>query len=125
MMKNIEKTRDTIDSLVDATADVATGVADFAENVAEKTADNFVGKAHEAGSFVRDKVGTTARGVHQQIDDAAEAIDGRYARARAQLSRAASATTSFASSNPGTALILAASVGFIFGFMTHRQHSPA
>lgn len=125
MIKNIEKTRDTIDSLVDATAEAATGVADLAEKAVEKTADSFVDRAHEAGSYVRDKVGTTARGVHQHLDDAAEAIDGRYARTRAQLSRAASTATSYASSNPRTALLLATSVGFVLGFMTHRQQSLA
>lgn len=117
MIRNIEKTRDTIDSLVDATAEAATGVADLAEKVVENTADSVVDRAHEAGSYVREKVGTTARGVQQQLDDAAEAIDGRCAKARDQLSR----VTSYATSNPRTALFLAASFGFLLGFVTHRQ----
>jgi ElaB/YqjD/DUF883 family membrane-anchored ribosome-binding protein len=125
MITNIERTRANIGALIDKTADAATGVADRAEKVTEKAADDVVDRAHEAGSFVREKVGTTARDLHQHLDDAAEAIDGRYAKARTELSQAASTATSWAASNPRSALFLAASVGFVLGFIAHRRRSLA
>jgi ElaB/YqjD/DUF883 family membrane-anchored ribosome-binding protein len=125
MNKNIEETRDSIDALVGKTADVAGGAADRAEKVVERAAEDVVGRAHEAGNYVRDKVESTARDVQQHVNDAAEAIDGRYTKARDQVSRVASAATTYTTSNPRTALLLALSVGFIIGFLTHRRQALA
>jgi ElaB/YqjD/DUF883 family membrane-anchored ribosome-binding protein len=125
MIKNIDRTKDGMDSLIDRTRDAVVGVADRAESGVESAAERVVERAHEAGEYVRDGAETASRGAHQRLEGAAKAIDRGYTRARGDLSRAATVATDYVTENPGKALLLAASAGFVLGMLVRRQRLSA
>jgi ElaB/YqjD/DUF883 family membrane-anchored ribosome-binding protein len=121
MIKNIERTRDGMDSLIDKTRDAVVGAADRAERGVETTAERAVETAHVAGKSVRDGAEKAARGAHQRVQGTAEAVDRGYTRVRGDLTRVSVATTEYVTENPGKALLLAASAGFLFGMLVRRR----
>jgi ElaB/YqjD/DUF883 family membrane-anchored ribosome-binding protein len=125
MLRNIERTKDGMDSLIDRTRDAVVSVADRAEHGIEATAERVVEQAHLAGETVRGRAAAASLGAHQRVDGVAQAIDRGYVRARGDLSRAAAATTEFVTENPGKALLLAAAAGFLVGTVVHRQRARA
>ena len=124
MIKNIERTKDGMDSLIDRTRDAVVEVADRAESGVESAAEHVVERAHEAGEYVRDGAKTASRGAHRRLKGATKAIDHGYTRARGDLSRAATAATDYVTENPGKALLLATSTGFVLGMLV-RRHRPS
>jgi ElaB/YqjD/DUF883 family membrane-anchored ribosome-binding protein len=121
MTKNVERTKDNMDSLVDRTRDAVVGVADRAERGVESAAKVVTERAHAAGDFVRDGAKTASRGAHQRLEGAAKAIDRGYVRARSDLSRATTTATDYFTENPGKALLLAASAGFALGLFVRPR----
>ena len=121
MIKNIEQTRDNIDSLVDSTLGAADAIADRAERRVENAAERVVERAHTAGEILRDKFATTARNLHQRLDDTATSIDRGYVKARTDLSRVTGAANGYVVENSRSAVMLAALGGFVFGFLAHRR----
>ncbi len=90
----------------------AVGVASGAQIAAEK--------AHVAGEYLREGADNTARGAHQKLQGAADAIDRGYARVRSDVSRAADAASDYVAANTGKAVLMAASAGFLIGFLATR-----
>ena len=125
MLKNIERTKDGVDSLIDRTRDAVVGVADRAERGVEAAADRAAARAHTAGDYIRDGAETASRGAHQRVESAAQAIDQGYVRARGDLSRAATTVSDYVAENPGKALLLAGSAGFVVGLLARRQRPSA
>jgi ElaB/YqjD/DUF883 family membrane-anchored ribosome-binding protein len=125
MIKNIERTKDGMDSLIDRTRDAVVGATERAERGVETVAQRAVEAAHGAGESVREGAETASRGAHRRVENAAQAIDRGYSRARSDLSRAATATSAYVTENPGKALLLAASAGFVFGLLLRRRRLSA
>ncbi len=124
MIKNIEKTKDGMSSLIDGTRDAVVGVAARAERGVESAAQRAVEGAHVAGEFVRGRAETASRGAHRGLDGAADAVDRGYSRAQSDLTRAAAGATDYVTQNPGRSLLLAASTGFVLGtFVRWRRGS--
>ncbi len=125
MIKNIERAKDSVDSMIDHTRDVAVAVADRAEHGVESAAGRAVGGAQVAADYVRDGVETASRGAHQHLERTAKAVDRGYREARRQGSRAATAATDYVTHNPGRALVLVASAGFVLGMLMRRRRVAA
>jgi ElaB/YqjD/DUF883 family membrane-anchored ribosome-binding protein len=84
-----------------------------------------VEQAHVAGEYVRHGAETTSRGTRRRLDGASKSVDRGYTRARRGLARASSAASTYATENPGKALLLAASAGFVLGMLVHRHRLSA
>lgn len=125
MIKNIERSKEGMDSLIDRTRDAVVGVADRAEQGVESAAKRVTKRAHLAGEYVRDGAETASRGAHRRVEGVANAIDRGYTRARGDLTRAATAATDFVAENPGKAMLIAASGGFVLGMLVRRRRLPA
>lgn len=121
MIKNIERAKDGMDSLIDHTRDAVVGVADHAERGVESAAERAVDGARVAGAYVRDAADTVSRGARQHLETTAKAIDRGYRRTRDDGSRAATAATDYVAKNPGRALLLGASAGFVLGMLLRRR----
>jgi ElaB/YqjD/DUF883 family membrane-anchored ribosome-binding protein len=124
VIKNIERTKDGMDSLIDRTRGAVLGVADQAERGVVSAAESAVKGAHVAGDFVREGAETVSSGAHRRMEDTAKAIDRGFVRSRSDLSRAAVATTDYLTENPGKALLIAASAGFVLGMSLRRRRLP-
>lgn len=148
MVKNIERTANGVDHLIDnarnavvgATERAEIGVGLAAEKVAEKTgyaaervadkayqvAEKTQEKAQAAGEYLREGTDCATRAAHQRIQQAADLVDRGYSRVRSDLSRGADAATGYIAENSGKAVLLAASAGFLIGMLaTRRRFSPA
>lgn len=123
MINKLEETKDRMNVIVDKTGEAVGGLADRAELGVENAAAKVVEGSQGARDYLRGKVDTATREVHRRLDQSATAIDRGYTRASSELSRAAEATTGYVSENPGKALMIAASAGFVLGFMVHRNRS--
>mgnify|MGYP003422723117 CR=1 FL=1 len=64
-------------------------------------------------------------GAHRRVAGAAEALDRGYTQARSDLARAATATTDYVTANPGKALLLVASAGFVLGLLARGRRPSA
>lgn len=124
MIRNIERTQEGVGSLIDGTRDAVVEGSHRAENGIESAAQRVVETAHEAGDSVRRGAETASRGAHHTLEDAAKRIDRGYVRAQADLSRAAVAASDYVAGNPGKALLVAASAGFLTGMLV-RSWRPA
>lgn len=125
MNRNIARTKDGMDDLIDRTRDAVVGAADRAERGVDSAAERVMAEAHAAGEHVRDGARTASRGAHRRLESAAQAIDQGYARARGDLLRAAGAATDYVTENPGKAVLIAASTGFVLGLLVHRHRRAA
>jgi len=125
MIKNIERTKEGVDSLIDRTRDAVVDVAARTEHGVESAAERVVAKTHAAGAYVRDGAETASRGAHQRVDSAAQAIDRGYTQARNDLARAATTASDYVTANPGKALLLVASAGFLLGLLAGRRRLSA
>lgn len=125
MIKNIERTRDGLDSMIDRTRDAVVGAADRAERGVEATAERAVESAHAAGQNVRERAKSASTRAHRRLEDTAVAIDRGYTRARNDVSRAATAATDFVIENPAKSVLIAASAGFVVGMLARRRRLPA
>jgi len=121
--KGIERAQKGVDSLIDRTRDAVVGATDRTERGVESAAERVVKKAHAAGRHVRDGAESASLGAHRRVESTAKAIDRGYTRVRSDLSRAAKATTGYVTENPGKAMLLAASAGFLVGMLVHRRRS--
>jgi ElaB/YqjD/DUF883 family membrane-anchored ribosome-binding protein len=121
MIKNIERTKDSVDSLIDNTRGVVVGATERAERGIESAADRVVKRTREAGKKVREGADSASRGAHRRVEGAARAASRGYVRARRDLSRAATATSEYVDANPAQALLLAASAGFLAGMLVARR----
>jgi ElaB/YqjD/DUF883 family membrane-anchored ribosome-binding protein len=124
-MKNIERTKDSVDSLIDRTRDAVLGATDSAETGVKSAAERVKEGASVAGQYVRDGAETASQDAHRRLDDTAKAIDRGFTRARSDLSRAASAATEYIHDNPGKTVLLAASAGFVLGMSMRRRPRSA
>lgn len=125
MIKNIERTKDGMESLVDRTHDAVVGVADRAERGVGSAVEHVAARAHVAGEYVRDGAKTASRVAHRRLEGAAKAIDRGYTRARGDLARATTTTTDYLTENPGKVLLLAAAAGFVLGMLgCRRRRAP-
>jgi ElaB/YqjD/DUF883 family membrane-anchored ribosome-binding protein len=123
MNKTIEAAVGNIDSKIDRTRDAVNAITDRAEQRVANAADGVVQQTHDAGTYLHDAVQTATSDAHTRLNDSALAIDRGYNRAKSEVSRAAASARSFATENPGTALMIAASAGFAVGILAHR-HRP-
>lgn len=121
MINKIEETKDRMNVMVDKTGEAVGGLADRAELGVETAAAKVVEGSQGARDYLRGKVDTATREVHRRLDQSATAIESGYTRASTDLSRAANAATGFVTENPRTALMIAASVGFLLGVIVHRR----
>jgi ElaB/YqjD/DUF883 family membrane-anchored ribosome-binding protein len=121
MIKNIERTKDGMDSLIDRTRDAVVGATDRAERGVESAAERVVEKTHLAGEHVRDGAKTASRDAHRRLESAAKAVDRGYTKARGDLLRAATTATDYVTENPGKAMLVAASSGFVIGMLVSRR----
>jgi len=121
MNRNIERTKDGMGSLIDRTRDAVVGVADQTERGVESAAERVVKTTQAAGEYLRGGAATASRGAHRRLDGAASAIDRGYSRAASDLSRSAEAVTDYVTENPGKALMVAASSGFVLGVLLRRR----
>ena len=117
MIKNIERAKDGVDSMIDRDLDAVVGVADRAERGVESAAGWAVDSAHVASEYVRDGVETASRGARQRLESTAKAVDLGYREAWRHGSRAATAATDYVTHNPGRSLLLVASAGFVLGML--------
>ncbi|MFA6957173.1 MAG: hypothetical protein WC538_14990 [Thermoanaerobaculia bacterium] len=123
MNKNIEAAMGNIDSKIDRTREAVDAITSRAEQGVLKAADDVAQQTHDAGTYLHESVQAATQDAHQRLNDSALAIDRGYNRARSEMSRAAASARSFATENPGTALMIAASAGFAVGMLAHR-HRP-
>ena len=121
MIKNIERTKEGMDSLIERTRDAVVRATHGAERSVESTAERAVETARVAGKSVRGRAERAARGAHQSAQSAAQAVDRGYTRVRGDLTRTAAATTAYVIENPGKALVLAASAGFVVGILVRGR----
>ncbi len=125
MIKSIERTKESLDSLIDRTHDAVIGATERAERGVEFTAERTVTGTQAAGKSVRDSAESASSGAHRRVEGAAEAVDRGYAKVRNDLTRAATATTDYLAENPGKALLIAASVGFAVGMLARKPRQLA
>lgn len=125
MIKNIERTKNSLDALIDHTRDAVVNVTDRAERGFGSAAESAVETAHVAGDYVREGAESASRGAHQRLAGTATAVDRGYIRARSDLSRAAATATEYLTENPGKAVLCAASVGFLAGLLIGRRRGAA
>jgi ElaB/YqjD/DUF883 family membrane-anchored ribosome-binding protein len=121
LIKNIERTKESVDSLIDNTRSAVVGATERAERGVEAAADRVVKGTHAAGKAVREGAETASRGAHERVKGAAKAAEKGYVRARRDLSRAATATSEYVNAKPAQALLLAASAGFLAGMLLGRR----
>lgn len=121
MFKKAERTKDGMDSMIDQTHDAVVDVADRAQHGVESAAQHMVERARAAGDSLRDGASTASRGAHLGLQSAAQMIDRSYGRARSQLSRGATASTSYVAENPGKAALFTAAAGFALGVLVGRR----
>ncbi|HVR30752.1 MAG TPA: hypothetical protein VMS86_14615 [Thermoanaerobaculia bacterium] len=121
MIKNIERTKDGMDSLIDRTRDAVLGATESAEIGVKSAAERVKEGAGVAGEYVRNGAKTASKGAHRRLDDTAKAIDRGFTQARSDLSRAAAAATDYIHENPGKSLMLVASAGFVLGMSMRRR----
>ena len=124
MIKNIERTQGGVDSLIDRTREAVVAATDRTEQGIESAAGRGVEKAHAAGERIRERTESASLGAHQTVAGAAQAIDRGYSQAKSDLSRAATKATDYVTANPGKALLLVASAGFLLGLLA-RGRRPA
>ena len=125
MIKNIERAKDGMGSVIDHARDAVVGAADHAERGVESATKSVVQSARVAGEQVRDAAETASRGAQRQLDSTAQAIDRGYRRTREEGVRAAAAATDYVARNPGRALLLVASAGFVLGMLMRRRRLVA
>lgn len=125
MIKNLERTQGGVDSLIDRTRDAVVTATDRTEQGIESAAGRVVQKAHETGEKIRERAESASLGAHRSVAGAAQAIDNGYARAKSDLARAATATTDYVTANPGKALLLVASAGFVLGLLVRGRRPSA
>lgn len=125
MIKNIERTKDTLDSLIDQTHDAVIGATERTERGVEFAAGRAVAGTQAAGKSVRERTESAASGAHRRVEGAAEAVDRNYTKVHGDLTRAATAASDYLSENPGKALLIAASVGFAVGLLARRPQRLA
>jgi ElaB/YqjD/DUF883 family membrane-anchored ribosome-binding protein len=123
MIKNIERTRDGMGSLIDRTHDAVVSATDRAERGVESAAERVVERTHAAGDAIRDGAKTVSRDAHVRVNGAARTIERGYARASSDVSRAVSAGSDYVAANPGKALLLTLSAGFVLGLLVRRRRS--
>jgi len=121
MNKNIEAAVGSIDSQIDRTRIAVDAITDRAEQNVLKAAADVAAQTHDAGVYLHQSAEAASSGAHQRLNDSALAIDRGYNRAKAGLTSAATTAKSFASENPRTALMIAASAGFALGVLAHRN----
>lgn len=122
MIKNIERSRDGMDSLIDRAREAVVGAADRTERGVESVAKRVVKQTHLAGEHVRGGAEEASRGAHRRVKSAARALDRGYSRAHDDLLRARRATSDYVTGNPGRTLLLAATAGFLVGVVVRRRH---
>ncbi|HEX9800541.1 MAG TPA: hypothetical protein VGC00_10285 [Thermoanaerobaculia bacterium] len=125
MNEKIERTKEGMSSLIDRTRDAVVGVSESAERRVETAAGRAVERTHAAGERVRAGADTASSGAHRSLESAAQALDAGMARARNDLSRAATATTDYVTANPGKAVLIAASAGFVLGVLARGRRPSA
>lgn len=120
MLKNIERTKDGMDSMIDQAHDAVIGATDRAQRGAESAMEDMAEKTYEAGDFIRDGADMAQLGAHRGVRVAARAISRGYTRAASDLSRAATATTDFVAENPAKTMVGLAATGFVLGMLVGR-----
>lgn len=125
MIKNIERTQAGVDNLIDRARDTVVAASDRAERGVEAAAGQAVEKAHAAGERIREGAESASLGAHQSVAGAAQAVDRGYSRAKSDLSRAANRATDYVTANPGKALVLVASAGFLLGLLVRGRRQSA
>lgn len=125
MNKTIEKTKEGVDHLIDRARDTVVGVSARAERGVESAAGRAVETVHATGKHVRLQAKKASRDAHRRVGEAAKSLEHGYARTRADLSRMTTATSDYVTGNPGRAVLIAASAGFLLGFLVRGQRSSA
>lgn len=125
MTDPIERTKNGADTLIDRARDAVVSATERAERSVETAAGRVVEGTRRAGESVRGGAEAASRDAHRRVEGAAQAIDRGYARARGDLTRAATAATDFVTENPGKSLLLAAGAGFACGLWMRRRRLPA
>lgn len=125
MTDPIERTKNGADALIDRARDAVVNATVRAEQGVETAAGRVVEQSHGAGESVRGGAETASRNAHRRVEGAAQAIDRGYARARGDLTRAATAATDFVTENPGKSLMLAAAAGLACGLWLRRRQAGA
>ena len=125
MIKSIERTQAGVDNLIDRARDTVVAASDRAERGVEAAAGQAVERAHAAGERIREGAESASLGAHQSVAGAAQAVDRGYTRAKSDLSRAANRATDYVTANPGKALVLVASAGFLLGLLVRGRRQSA
>ncbi len=123
MLKTIEKTKDGVGTLIEQTRDAVIGATGRAERGVESAADAVVRKTYATGERVREGAASAANGALRGTENAAQALDHGVERAQRDLSRLSTATSEYVASNPGKALLLTASAGFLLGYLLRPRQS--
>lgn len=121
MIKNIERTRDGMDSLIDRTRDAVVDATGRAERGVESAAERVVQGTHTAGDAIRDGAKTVSRDAHVRVRGAARTIERGYARASSDVSRVVNAGSDYVAENPAKALLLTLSAGFVLGLLVRGR----
>ena len=125
MLKNSERTQAGVDTLIDRPRDTVVAASERTERGVESAAELLVEKTHAAGEKIRERAESTSLGAHRSVAEAARAVDRGYARATSDLSRAATTATDYVTANPGKALLLVASAGFLLGLLVRGRREAA
>ncbi len=120
-MATIERTKDSVNKMIDEAGDAVVGIADQVERVVERAADSaaehVTDHAHSTADSVRDGAKTASRDARRQVDDAAKKATRKITRAQRKLSRAAAATTDHVVESPWVSLLVAGLGGFLLGML--------
>lgn len=123
-----EYVRNGAEKVADKSSVASEYVLAGAEKVAEKAsvASEYVRAGAECGSrAASEKLHAAADAIDRGYTRAAGAIDRGYTRAKSDITRAAEATTDYVAQNSGKAVLVAASAGFLIGFLATRRRVPA
>lgn len=125
MIKTIERSQAKLDNLIDRSCDSVVVASERAEKGVASAADQVVQTVQAAGEKIRERAEAASLNAHQRVAGAAQAIDRGYSQAKSDLTRAAAETTDYVTANPGKALLVAASAGFLLGLLIRGRRSSA
>lgn len=121
MVTTIQRTKDSVGTMIDGARDAVVDIADRVEHGVEAAAGSasarVTERAHTAGDYVRGGAENASRGAHRKVADAAETANRNVDRAKHGISRAAAATTDQVVQSPLSSLLLASVSGFLLGLL--------
>jgi len=112
-----ERARDVVSEAVSGMGEVVNDGLDEARERFEEAASDFEDRARRTRREMRRRAGEMGDAARERYDAAVEGVRSGYHRARKEASDLADDVNAYVRENPGTAIAVAAGLGFLVGMM--------